>query len=51
MAALGQAVAEGESTSVEILNYKKDGTPFWNWVRIRPVPTSATFLPNDQNQR
>jgi len=36
---------------VEILNYKKDGTPFWNWVRIRPVPTSATFLPNDQNQR
>nr|AML79123.1 putative LOV domain-containing protein [Cosmarium subtumidum] len=50
-AALGQAVAEGESTSVEILNYKKDGTPFWNWVRIRPVPTSATFLPCDQNQR
>nr|AML79120.1 putative LOV domain-containing protein [Staurodesmus convergens] len=49
--ALGQAVAEGESTSVEILNYKKDGTPFWNWVRIRPVPPSSTFLPSDQNQR
>ncbi|MBI3260631.1 MAG: PAS domain S-box protein, partial [Ignavibacteriae bacterium] len=25
----------------EILNYKKDGTPFWNFVRISPVPNES----------
>nr|AML77083.1 putative LOV domain-containing protein [Interfilum paradoxum] len=31
------ACQEGRPTSVETLNYRKDGTPFWNWLRIRPV--------------
>jgi PAS domain S-box-containing protein len=33
-----QAVAEGRSCSVEILNYRRDGTPFWNQLTISPVP-------------
>ena len=26
---LRQGIREGETTTVELLNYKKDGTPFW----------------------
>eukprot|EP00897_Mesotaenium_endlicherianum_P009858 jgi/Mesen1/8900/ME000537S08299 len=37
VAVLKSACMEGRGASVEILNYKKDGTPFWNWLRIRPV--------------
>lgn len=36
-AALQKAVAEGLPLTVDILNYKKSGTPFWNRVRLRPV--------------
>ena len=36
-AALHKAVAEGLPLTVDILNYKKSGTPFWNRVRLRPV--------------
>ncbi|PTL38607.1 PAS domain-containing protein [Alkalicoccus saliphilus] len=32
-----QAVKKKEPLSVEILNYKKDGTPFWNLLHIDPI--------------
>lgn len=31
------AIAEHRATSIEVLNYKRDGTPFWNAVFIGPV--------------
>jgi len=34
---LRAAVAEGRNTVVEIRNYRRDGTMFWNEVRISPV--------------
>ncbi|MHC4782449.1 MAG: PP2C family protein-serine/threonine phosphatase [Planctomycetota bacterium] len=32
-----KAIAAQESCKVEILNYRKDGTPFWNRLSITPV--------------
>ena len=40
---LRQAVVEKRAVSVEILNYKRDGSPFWNAVYIAPV-----FGPGDE---
>jgi PAS domain S-box-containing protein len=40
-AAIRQAVAEERACLVEILNYRKDGTPFWNRLSITPVRDSA----------
>ena len=37
VAELRDAVAETRAVSVEILNYKRDGTPFWNAVYVAPV--------------
>ncbi|MCI0756843.1 histidine kinase famiy protein [Teichococcus vastitatis] len=37
VALLRRAVAAEEPISAEILNYKRDGTPFWNGVYIAPV--------------
>jgi PAS domain S-box-containing protein len=37
VAELRDAIAARESISLEILNYKRDGTPFWNAVFIGPV--------------
>jgi sigma-B regulation protein RsbU (phosphoserine phosphatase) len=34
---LRRAVRSGEQTTVELLNYKKDGTPFWNRLSITPL--------------
>lgn len=34
---LRRAVKKGEETTVELLNYKKDGTPFWNRLSITPL--------------
>src|SRR5690242_15885969 len=31
------AMRRGEAVSVEILNYRKDGTPFWNALHVSPV--------------
>lgn len=31
------AIRSGEECTVEILNYKKDGTPFWNRLSITPL--------------
>ena len=36
-AELGAAVAAGRSTTVTLLNYRRDGTPFWNQVSVSPV--------------
>ncbi|HEX7720320.1 MAG TPA: PAS domain-containing protein, partial [Woeseiaceae bacterium] len=38
------AVANGESCSVEILNYRKDGTPFWNALSLNPVKNESGTL-------
>ncbi|GAA4025127.1 hybrid sensor histidine kinase/response regulator [Sphingomonas swuensis] len=37
VAALRETVNAGGSIALEILNYKRDGTPFWNAVFIGPV--------------
>ncbi|HZT31341.1 MAG TPA: PAS domain S-box protein [Bryobacteraceae bacterium] len=34
---LREAVAAGRGCEVEILNYRKDGTPFWNALSLNPV--------------
>src|SRR3546814_14138089 len=35
--ALREAVAAQEAISTEILNYRRDGSPFWNAVFVAPV--------------
>ncbi|NND08815.1 MAG: SpoIIE family protein phosphatase [Saprospiraceae bacterium] len=35
--ALREAIAKGESCTVELINYRKDGTPFWNRLSITPI--------------
>jgi len=37
VAAMREAVTNRESVSVELLNYREDGTPFWNQVDIAPL--------------
>ncbi|WP_281195005.1 PAS domain-containing protein [Halorubrum sp. F4] len=37
VAELREAIAAEEPASVELLNYRKDGTPFWNRVSIAPI--------------
>lgn len=34
---LRRAIKNGDQTTVELLNYKKDGTPFWNRLSITPL--------------
>jgi PAS domain S-box-containing protein len=34
---LRTAISNGEACTVELLNYKKDGTPFWNRLSIAPI--------------
>ncbi|MBV9079088.1 MAG: PAS domain-containing protein [Methylobacteriaceae bacterium] len=41
---LREAVAEQRAIALEILNYKRDGTPFWNGVFIGPVYDSEGKL-------
>lgn len=42
--AIRDALAEGEAFQGEIRNYRKDGTPFWNDLRIFPVRDAAGTL-------
>lgn len=35
------AIREGNSCLVELLNYRKDGTPFWNKLSISPIRDAA----------
>jgi len=44
VAAVRQALAAGEGIEIEILNYKKDGSPFWNALVISPVRNEAGEL-------
>lgn len=37
VAAMREAIANEESVSVELRNYRKDGTEFWNGVDIAPI--------------
>ncbi|MEE8583916.1 MAG: PAS domain S-box protein, partial [Acidobacteriota bacterium] len=37
VAAIGEAIAKGGEFRGEILNYRKDGSSFWNLLRITPV--------------
>ncbi len=37
-ARIGEAVRAGRNTTETVLNYKRDGTPFWNQVSVSPVP-------------
>jgi PAS domain S-box-containing protein len=44
VARLREALAAGESCTVELLNYRKDGTTFWNELSISPVRDGAGRL-------
>ncbi len=37
VATLRESIAAGRACAVEILNYRKDGTPFWNALSLDPV--------------
>ena len=41
IARLREAVAAGEGIEIDLLNYRKDGTPFWNAMAIDPVRDEA----------
>ncbi|MCW8172970.1 PAS domain-containing protein [Natrialba swarupiae] len=36
---LRESIEACEPTVVELVNYRKDGVPFWNEVRVAPVKT------------
>jgi PAS domain S-box-containing protein len=38
---LGDAIAAGREATVDLLNYRRDGTPFWNRLFISPVRSPA----------
>jgi PAS domain S-box-containing protein len=44
VAEIRKAVMEGASVAAEILNYKRDGTPFWNALFVGPVYDSEGRL-------
>jgi two-component system cell cycle sensor histidine kinase/response regulator CckA len=44
VARIRAAVRDGEPCVVEVLNYRKDGTPFWNELSISPVRDEAGRL-------
>jgi|APTNR8051073442_1049403.scaffolds.fasta_scaffold05300_4 PAS domain S-box-containing protein len=35
--AIRRAVETKNSITIDVLNYRKDGSPFWNRLRIRPI--------------
>jgi len=44
VATLRRAIHAGHETEVELVNYRKDGTPFWNNLTISPVHDSEGLL-------
>lgn len=44
IAEIRRAVRERQSVAVELLNYRKDGTPFWNALSISPIRDDAGQL-------
>jgi PAS domain S-box-containing protein len=43
---LSNAIAEGRSCTCDLLNYRKDGTPFWNSLSVSPVLDAEGRLTN-----
>jgi PAS domain S-box-containing protein len=41
-----RALARGEGITVELLNYSKEGNPYWNFIEIQPVRDEAGKLVN-----
>ncbi|MFN7025678.1 MAG: PAS domain-containing protein, partial [Pseudorhizobium sp.] len=41
IAELRLAIAEGREVDVELLNYRKDGTVFWNQLHVTPIHDDA----------
>ena len=39
MAIIRDAVKKGEGCSVRLLNYRRDGTPFWDLLTMTPIKT------------
>ena len=39
--AMGDAIRAGRECSLEVMNYRKDGSAFWNRVSSAPVPTES----------
>lgn len=39
VAKIRDAIKKGEGVSVRLLNYRKDGTPFWNLLTVTPIKT------------
>ncbi|WP_273143411.1 EAL domain-containing protein [Halomonas sp.] len=37
LATMHRAIAERRSATITMLNYRKDGTPFWNYLSLNPV--------------
>jgi PAS domain S-box-containing protein len=44
VARIGQALAAGQGVEVEILNYRRDGAPFWNRLLVNPIHDEAGTL-------
>lgn len=42
--AIRNGIEDGRATTVELLNYRKDGTPFWNRLSITPVKTPSQTI-------
>ncbi|MGG2362381.1 PAS domain-containing protein, partial [Salmonella enterica] len=43
-AAIRHAVTAGETVSVDILNYRRDGDSFWNALTVSPIHDAAGRL-------
>jgi two-component system cell cycle sensor histidine kinase/response regulator CckA len=46
VASVRDAIRDGRACSVEMLNYRKDGTPFWNQLIISPIRDAEGHLTN-----
>jgi PAS domain S-box-containing protein len=44
VSAVEQAIAEERRITVRILNYRRDGTPFWSSLHVSPIHSSAKRL-------
>jgi len=42
VASIREGIEAGESTTTELLNYRADGTPFWNELTVAPVTVAST---------
>ncbi|RZK98030.1 MAG: PAS domain-containing protein, partial [Methylobacterium sp.] len=45
VALIREAVTAGRDIAIDILNYRKDGTPFWNALYLSPVTNEAGEVP------